>query len=114
VEVRDEYTPSLYNDPALTERVKNAFIAELGTEQVVERSPAMVGEDFGRFGRTDHHIPICMFRLGTISSEKIAAAQKGQLNLPSLHSAYYAPEAGPSIETGVSAMRAAVIDLLAK
>ena len=112
VEVRDEYTPSLYNDPELTERVKNAFIGELGADQVEKRSPAMVGEDFGRYGRTEHDIPICMFRLGTVSAEKIAAAENGELSLPSLHSAYYAPEAEKSIDTGVRAMSAAVMDLM--
>src|SRR5687767_1264770 len=45
-----ESVGSTFNDPALTERVVKAIGRELGTDNVVHIDPAMVSEDFGRFG----------------------------------------------------------------
>ena len=79
------------------------------------RDPVMGGEDFGYFGQTQDRIPICIFWLGAVSREKIEASQKpGAKPLPSLHSSVYAPEPELTIKTGVKAMTAAALDLLAK
>ena len=112
VTVRDEYTPSLYNNPALAERMGNVFKNVLGENNVVQLPPEMIGEDFGRYGRVDPPIPTLMFSLGTIPPSKIEAARKGSLDLPSLHSSKYIPEAAPSIKTGILTMTSAVMDLL--
>ena len=112
VEVLDEETPSVYNDPALTARLGEAFEAALTEENVQTLSPVMGGEDFARYGRTPEQVPIHLFWLGTISPEKIAQAKAGEIELPSLHSPHYAPLPEPSILTGVQAMSAAVLELL--
>ncbi len=112
VTVRDEYTPSLYNNPGLTRRIALVFENAIGKENVVEIPPAMIGEDFGRYGRVSPSIPVLMFSLGTIPAAKIVAAEKGEADLPSLHSAKYFPETTSSIKTGVLLMSAAVLDLL--
>ena len=112
VTVRDEYTPSLYNDPGLATRIALVFENAIGKENVVEIPPAMIGEDFGRYGRVLPAIPVLMFSLGTIPAAKIAAAEKGETDLPSLHSAKYFPETDPSIKTGILTMTAAILDLL--
>ncbi len=112
VKVRDEYTPSLYNDPELAERIADVFGQVLGENNVVQLPPAMIGEDFGRYGRQDPPIPTLMFSLGTIPEAKIEAAQKGTMDLPSLHSSKYIPEAEPSIKTGLLTMTSAILDLL--
>jgi hippurate hydrolase len=112
ITVRDEYTPSLYNDPVLAERITNVFKGILGEDNVVQLPPEMIGEDFGRYGRVDPPIPTLMFSLGTIPPSKIEAAQKGSLDLPSLHSSKYIPEAAPSIKTGILTMTSAIMNLL--
>ena len=114
VTVKDEFTPALYNSPELVQRVKGVFERTFGEEYVVEREPSMGGEDFARYGKLDPKTPICMFRVGTVPAAKVKAAKAGGSALPSLHSSKYLPEAKPAIETGVTAMTAAALDLLGK
>jgi len=72
----------------------------------------MVGEDFAFYGLVEPRIPICMFRLGTSDAEALQQSERSGTPLPALHSSRYAPVPGPTIRTGVTAMTAAVIDLL--
>lgn len=114
VKLKDEYTPSLYNNPDLTARMKQAISGEIGDANVVDENPVMGGEDFARYGRQDPKIPSLMMRLGSVSAEKIDAAQNGGPALPSLHSSRYAPLPEPTIKTGVASMTAAALDILGK
>ena len=112
VVVRDEFCPALYNDPALAQRLLPVFSKTLGAENVRQVSPVMGGEDFGRYGTTDPSVPIQLFWLGVVDPEKVAAADRGEIQLPSLHSSQFAPVPEPSIKTGIRAMYAAVRELL--
>lgn len=113
VAVKDEHTPAVYNTPELVERVANVHRRLLGESNVVRREPSMGGEDFGRYGRVEPKIPICMFRLGAVPPEKVAASQApGAPPLPTLHSARFLPEPKATIRTGVMGMTAAALDLL--
>ena len=114
VKVGDEFTPSTYNEPALTKRLAMAMQAILGKDKVVSREPVMGGEDFGQYGRTEHKIPIAIFWLGTIAEERVQQNVSNGEPLPSLHSSQFAPLPEPTIKTGVTAMAAAVIDLLSR
>jgi hippurate hydrolase len=115
VKIKDEYTPALYNDPALAERVSGAFKKVLGPDRVVLQEPGMVGEDFGRYGRETPRTPIVMFQLGSVSRTRIEASRKpGGAPLPPLHSSRYQPDVEPTIRTGVLAMTHAALELLAK
>ncbi len=113
VKVKDEYTPAAYNDPKLVARVNGVFEKWFGKDVLIERKPTMGGEDFGRYGRTEHKIPIYMFRLGGVSSAAMKQAQALGQPLPSLHSAKFAPDTA-CIRTGVTAMSAAILELLSK
>ncbi len=63
-----KHYPIVYNDPALTERVRAAAAAVIGEENVIpKRIQSMGGEDFSYFTRLK---PGCMFRLGIGSEEK--------------------------------------------
>ncbi len=108
-----EFTPSTYNQPALARRLNAVFRDRLGTNQVPARSPGMGGEDFSEFGRTADRIPICLFWLGAVDPGLVASSQAEGRALPSLHSSRFAPLPEPTIKTGVLAMTAAVLDLLA-
>ncbi len=107
-----EGATSVYNDPALTRRLRGAFIAWLGEDRVVAYHPSMVSEDFSEFGRTVEHVPISMFRLGAIPAETITESERTGMPLVSLHSGKFAPAAEPAIKTGINAMAAAVFELL--
>ena len=111
--VHGDYTPAVYNDPALTERIARALTKAIGAEKVSRQPPSMVGEDFARYGRIEPKIPGLMFQIGAVKQETWEAAQKpGGKPLPSLHSSSFAPDPDPTIATGVKAMTAAAMDLL--
>jgi len=113
--VEEEYTPSTYNDPALVDRLLPVWKRIFGSDRVVELDPAMVGEDFSRYGREDPRVPIFMFRLGTIDPARMQESQRpGGKSLPSLHSAFFWPVPRPTIATGVKSMTAAVLELMSE
>ena len=112
VEIKDEFTPSLYNDPDLVERVVAAFVAELGQERVQEVQPVTGGEDFARYGRVEPRIPSMMFIIGVVDPDRYRDAMEKDIQLPSTHSPFFAPEPTATIQTGVAAMTAAAMELL--
>jgi len=112
VELRDEFTPATYNAPALAQRLWPVFRAALGEQRVVATEPVMGGEDFAYYSRTEEEVPALLFWLGAVPKAKMAAAERGDLELPSLHNAGFAPEPKPTITNGVVAMTAAVLELL--
>ncbi len=107
----EEYTPSTYNDPALTRRLMTSLQKVLGKENVVTVDPVMGGEDFGRFG-LNGKIPTCIFWLGAVDPAKIEQSRREGTPLPSLHSSQFAPLPEPTIRTGVKAMTSAVLELM--
>lgn len=114
VEVSEEGAKSTYNDPALTKRVMGGIGRWLGAGNLVAKKPVMGAEDFGLFGRVEPRIPICIFWLGTITKESVTENIKTGKTLPSLHSSKFAPVPEPTLKTGVTAMTAAVLELVGK
>jgi amidohydrolase len=112
--VEEEFTPATYNDPALTRRVRGAFVDWFGTDAVKTIDAEMGGEDFSQFGLTTEKIPICLFRVGAVDPAKVEESQRTGVPLPSLHSSKFAPVPEPTIKTGITAMTAAALELLAK
>ena len=110
----EEFTPATYNNPELAERVAGVFRTRLGADRVHLVKPVMGGEDFGQYGRVEPKIPSLMFWLGAVDPAVYQAAQTGGPALPSLHSPFFAPLPQPTVTTGVEAMTAAALDLLAK
>jgi len=108
----EDYTPSLYNDPKLTERVVGLFKAKFGETNVTTKIPGTGAEDFSRYGRTADKIPIFMFGVGAVNRQVYAEAIRENKPLPSLHSSRWAPDAEPAIKTGVTALTTAALELL--
>ncbi len=113
IEVEEAYTPALYNDPALVERGVAAMTREIGADRLVGVPAEMGGEDFARYGRTPEQVPVFMLRLGTVPQPLWEAAERGEASLPSLHSPRFAPDPEPTLETGIRALSAIALDLLA-
>ncbi|HEX8176311.1 MAG TPA: amidohydrolase [Pyrinomonadaceae bacterium] len=107
-----EGTLATYNDPALTGRLSALFSKTLGADNVVTYPPAMVGEDFGRFGLEWNQIPAVIFWVGAAEASKVEESRRTGKPLPSLHSPLFAPLPEPTIRTGVKAMTSAVLDLM--
>jgi hippurate hydrolase len=106
----EETTPPTINTPSLVAKVVPAFQKALGSENVKEVEPVMGAEDFGLFGKGG--VPTFMFRVGTIDPERLARMKSKGERLPSLHSASFYPDPPATIQTGIRAMTAAVIELL--
>jgi hippurate hydrolase len=114
VKLQDEFTPATYNNPELTERIRQVFVAWLGETNVARKKPVMGGEDFGEFGRTAEKVPIFIFNIGGVAPDAWERSRQTGKSLPSLHSPMWAPLPEPTIKTGVIAMTAAVLDLMGK
>ncbi len=101
---------ALVNDPALTQRVAAALLRELGAQQVMDTPPEMASEDFSEFQRAG--VPTLMLRIGAVEQAKYDAALKSGDSLPSLHSALFAPDRGPTIKAAVAAEVIALRELM--
>ena len=111
VVIPDTFTPANYNDEKLVDIMKKVSISAIGDENVVVSEPQMVGEDFARYGNTDHDIPTVMYWLGTVPKERIEKYNLGEYDLPALHSPFYYPEIENSIRTGVLVSTESLIEL---
>jgi amidohydrolase len=103
-----------YNDPPLTEKVTTILKKNLGNENVVEAPPIMGSEDFGLFGLEGHQIPTCMFFVGASDPVLAARSKQNGIELPALHSPFFAPLPEPTIKTGIKAMTSIVLELMKK
>ena len=105
VVVQDEFTPALYNDPALARRLSRVLAEWLGEPRVKTVRPAMGGEDFSEFGRTAEKVPLMDLWVGAVPKGQDAS------KAPSLHSSRFAPDLVPALETAVMALTAEVLEL---
>jgi hippurate hydrolase len=105
--VRDEFTPSSYNDPTWTERLRRRFAEAIGEEHVHAGEPATGGEDFGRFA-IELGIPGVMYRLGAVAPGRSKHPQKD--GLPGLHSDGFIADPRRTLETGVTTMSLAILE----
>ncbi|MEQ9424947.1 MAG: amidohydrolase [Cyclobacteriaceae bacterium] len=107
----DQFTPANYNSPNLVTKIINSSKKAIGDANVEDAEPQMVGEDFSRFGQTEHNVPTVLMWLGTVPDSRMKAMRDEGYNLPALHSPFYYPDPRPSIETGVKVGTTALIDL---
>lgn len=114
VVVQTEYTPAVYNDPALTDRVAATLAKALGKDNVVPSQPMMASEDFALYSLDEHQLPTMIFWVGAVDPAKVKQSRETGTPLPSLHSALFAPVPEPTIRTGIKAMTSAVLDLMKK
>jgi len=109
-----ESTPVMYNDPALTARVRAALVKALGAQNVIDEEAGTASEDFGILGLEGRKIPTVMFGLGAMDPAKFAAARAAGKLLPGPHNSRFEPLPEPTLRTGVKAMSSVAIALLQK
>lgn len=109
--VLPQFTPANFNNSALVDRLYSSVEKTIGSQNIVESQPQMVGEDFSRYGKTEHKIPTALFWLGTAPAERLQKVADGEMALPGLHSPFYYPEVETSITTGVKVTTTSLIDL---
>ncbi len=107
-------TPVCANDPALTQRLAGVWRDWLGESNVTLGKPLTVGEDFARYGRTVHRVPICLWLVGATAPAEIEAAHRSGAVLASNHSPLFAPVPEPTLKGAITSLTAAALNLLAK
>ncbi len=105
-----EGTDSVYNDPALAERLRAPLEAALGKSNVVTAEPITPSEDFSFF--VEQGVPGFYFSLGGADPEKLAQAKAAGTSLPSNHSPLFAPDVDPALHAGIAAEVAVLRNLL--
>ncbi|MCK3683346.1 amidohydrolase [Maribellus sp. YY47] len=105
-------TPPVINNAALSEKVKHFASDMIGVENIVETQPEMVGEDFGKYGRTPENIPICLIWLGSTSPDLMKQLEAEGKRPSPLHSPTLEPDYENTIRTGIEVMTSNVIGLL--
>lgn len=111
--VSTEFTPPTVNDVELAERIRGAFVLELGEDAVYEKKRTGMGaEDFAFFVMTDEKVPGAYFSVGGTPQAEIDAEATGGPQVPSHHSPFFKIEPKPSVTMGTEAMTVAVLELL--
>ncbi len=105
-----ESTSAVYNDPILTRHLAATLETALGKSNVVVQSPTMIAEDYSVF--VEQGVPSFYFTLGVADPEKLRQAKAAGKELPSNHSALFAPVAEPALRTGIAAEVALLRDLM--
>ena len=72
----------------------------------------MGAEDFSEYGRTG--VPAVILWVGAAKPAALAESEKTGVTLPPLHSSLFAPDREPTLRTGVTALTAGALELLAK
>jgi len=102
----DSSTPANYNNPILTAALQKSANEAIGTANVIDAEPQMVGEDFSRFGSTEHKVPTVLYWLGTVPDKRMKTG-----DLPGLHSPFYFPEIEKSLTTAIKVNTQTMMDL---
>jgi hippurate hydrolase len=100
-----------WNDPDLARRLAERLSRELGADNVVQRRPDMVSEDFGEFGKAAR-IPSVLLRVGAVEPGRFKAAQASGVPTPPLHSSTFAPDPEPTLKTGALALTLSALEVL--
>jgi amidohydrolase len=106
----DESTDSVYNDPALTQRLRGVLEATLGKDNVETEEPFTGSEDFSYF--TAQGIPGFYMSLGGAEPQRLQQAKASGESLPSNHSSLFAPDVEPALRTAMSSEVAMLRNLL--
>lgn len=110
--VEDAETPPVLNDPGLTSMVRSFAANSIGEANIIKVSPAMVGEDFGKYGHTPEDVPINLIWLGSTSPELMKSLKEKGEQPPPLHSPNLMPDYEKTIETGIRVMMGNLMGLM--
>jgi hippurate hydrolase len=105
-----ESTDSVYNDPALAQRLRGPLEAALGKGNVITEEPITPSEDYAYF--IEQGVPSLYFSLGGADPQKFAEAKATGVMLPSNHSPFFTPDVDPALHAGIAAEVAVLRNLL--
>ncbi len=108
-----ESTPVTVNDHALAQRIKSAFVRELGAAAVTPWEQVMMGaEDFAFYVNTEHKVPGFFWSVGGTPPADLEAEKAGGPPVADHHSGLFKIDGKAAVVTGATSMTAAVLELL--
>ncbi len=113
--VTDHTLPPTINDPDATARLSAAFRRAFGDDAVVDPGMYTGSEDVSWFAR-DAGVPLVFWFWGGVDPQVFAEAIANgtfERDIPTNHSAYFAPVLHPTMERGVDALVVAAREFLA-
>lgn len=114
ISLQDQNTPATFNTDPITTQMTGLFTQRFGKARVVPARAQMGGEDFSQFYLADTSIQSMLFWVGGVPKDQWTAAKGDITRLPSIHSPFWAPDAGGVISTAVEAMTSAALTVLKK
>jgi amidohydrolase len=106
---------SSYNDPDLTQLAVKGFQDALGEENVLETKKILGTDETNAFSYAyEPAVPLLFFFYGSSNPKALEASKNGGDPLPSLHSAEFAPELKPTLNTGTKALIGLTLSVLEK
>ena len=111
--LESEHGNATYNDEGLANHALTLFKSKFG-DRASQQRPVMVSEDFGNLAEKGSGTKGLIFWIGGVPKAKWDAAGGDPAKLPSLHSPFWAPDAGAVISTATEAMTTLALDLLKK
>jgi len=110
--ISNESVPPTVNDADLAQRLRGAWVQNLGEDRVVnEQSPGMGAEDFPFF-TVDPDIASVYWSIGGTPQEDFDAASNGGPPVPSHHSPLFKISAEPAVTAGVESTVVALLELM--
>ncbi len=114
VTLADQSGNATFNTDPQSTHLLDLFASHFGASRVVQTKPIMASEDFSEYYLADKTKQSTIFWVGGVPKEKWDAVNGDTLKLPSLHSAFWAPDADAVISTATEAMTVAALDVLKK
>ncbi len=108
-----ESVPVTYNNPDLIARLAPAWEKALGKDRALPGSPLMSSEDFSEYGRVEPKIPSAQIWLGGVNAQTWANTPD-KTKIYGTHSPQWAPDAEPTIKTGIETLVTAARTLMPK
>lgn len=95
-----------WNDPAVVEQLRPAFVRALGADRVVDGARVMIGEDFSAYGRAG--VPSVLVWVGAVDPALLGDPAKPP---PSNHSPLFAPSPEPTVRAATTTLVTAALTL---
>jgi hippurate hydrolase len=103
-------TRAVFNEPALTRRLRGALERALGAAAVTDYPPIMGSEDFAEFGAAG--IPSTLFWVGSAAPAVFADARRRGTYPPGNHTAAMTPDVAPTIRAAAATLALSALELL--
>jgi hippurate hydrolase len=103
---------SVYNDPALSQRLRTALSGVMGAAAVVDFPPVMGSEDFSEFALAG--IPANLLWVGSANPAAFAEARGRGTYPPGNHTARMTPDRAPTLRAGVATLTLSALELLGR